>query len=433
MNRLVTIWLAKSLRSTVRVSGKNGGSALPGLVVERVSPHFLEQMCDRLPLGVIVVTGTNGKTTTTRLLAHLLEGQGLRVLSNPSGSNLTRGVASTIVEHSTLTGQLQYDVAVFELDEAFSPQFTKLVRPKLLVALNVHRDQLDRYGEIDTTASLIARAAGHSAKVLVNGEDENLVEQIKHTRAESKVLRFTMSKELRASLVTEDMFANPHKNMTAQKGTSYAQLISTKKEQSGRQLLMAQVGDQLVDIELPLLGVHNAFNAVAALAAVRVTLPNINLESAAKVLTDFKPAFGRGESLSVNGHKVTVALIKNPSGFMQNLRTFVDVSVNKLLIVINDRYADGRDVSWLWDSDVSILKNFKGDIYLAGSRRYDIALRLKYEGIAYKVIDTDDAAVALRDLVDNKDGAHLLIMPTYTAMLTARKWLASQKGARDLW
>ncbi|HEV2412882.1 MAG TPA: MurT ligase domain-containing protein [Candidatus Saccharimonadales bacterium] len=433
MTRLPTIWLAKFLRVAVRLTGRNSGSALPGLVVEKISPDFLEQMCGRLPLGVVVVTGTNGKTTTTRLLTHLLSGQGLRVLSNPSGSNLTRGVVSTIIEHSTLAGRLEYDVAVFELDEAFSPHFTKIARPKLLIALNVHRDQLDRYGEIDSAASLIARAASHASKVLVNGEDDLLVEQIKHTRPESKILEFTMSTELRATLVTEDTFNIAKKQVHRMVMTSFAQLTGSTKKQQGRQVFDGVVGGDHVHVTLPLLGVHNAFNALAALAGLKIVLPKVNLADASAVLADFKPAFGRGESLTVKGHKVTVALIKNPSGFMQNLRTFVDPTVDKILIIINDRYADGRDVSWLWDTDVSNLRNFKGEIYLAGRRRYDIALRLKYEGITHHVIETSDAAEGLRTLVDTKGEAHLLIMPTYTAMLSARKWLADQKGVRDLW
>jgi len=146
------------------------------------------------------------------------------------------------------------------------------------------------------------------------------------------------------------------------------------------------------------------------------------------------PAFGRGETLQVGGHEVTVALVKNPAGFTQNITTFVNPTLGAICIIINDNYADGRDVSWLWDAQVTKLKTFEGPIFIAGSRRYDMALRLKYEGIKFEVLSGADVTTALKSLFARVDwSGHLLIVPTYTAMLTVRKWLGKKLGVRRIW
>jgi UDP-N-acetylmuramyl tripeptide synthase len=440
MSRPITsIWLAKSIRLAARLSG-NHGSALPGLVVERTTKSFLRKMLSDLPKGVVVITGTNGKTTTTRMLVHLLREQGLRVLSNPSGSNLTRGVISTVVEHSTAMGILPYDVAVFELDEAFSPIFTEMVHPKLFIALNVLRDQLDRYGEIDGTAQLIARAAKYADKVLVNAEDGLLAETIKSMRDPKTVYGYGMNDKLLPSLSTEaTLYASPTSaKKKHQINTSIPIVLDLADvkvmDELGQTIKVGMADKTSTTFKLSLLGIHNAFNATAALAAYSLICPEKSLQNAKDVFKDFKPAFGRGETVELDGKELTVSLIKNPSGFLQNLNTFVSPNIDAILIVINDKYADGRDVSWLWDTPIDKLKSYNGLIFVSGTRRYDMALRLKYEGIGYEVIDVEAPEEAVAKVIERaKSNAHLLIMPTYTAMVAIRHWLGAKLGVKHVW
>lgn len=424
MRRSGLIILSKALRRVLRVAGGHG-SALPGRIIERLDPKFLEHTLARLPQGVVVVTGTNGKTTTTHMLVRLLRAQGLKVLTNPSGSNLTRGIISTIVEHSTKTGVLPYDIAVLELDEAYAPLIAKQVPPKVLVALNVMRDQLDRYGELDTTAKLISSAAQYAECLVVNANDTLLMQK---TANHAKRYTFGLSSHLVSSLSSEaTLFA---KGKPAEEQKMNAKIVDFKSTES-TSLFQINLGDEQVKATLSLLGIHNAMNASAAMLTTKILQPAVAMKALAVELAHFSPAFGRGETVVLNSRDITVALVKNPSGFTQNLATFVKPQITTMLILINDDYADGRDVSWLWDVRIANLKDFKGKIYIGGYRRYDMALRLKYEGITYEVIDGEIPTVMQRVLDGSK--GHLLLIPTYTAMLAARKWLSARLGGKHIW
>jgi lipid II isoglutaminyl synthase (glutamine-hydrolysing) len=430
MKQKAVLSLAKIVRQALRLKGGHG-SALPGYLIEKVDRSFLPKMLAQLPLGVVVVTGTNGKTTTTHMLVELLRQNELRVLTNESGSNLTRGLISTIVERSTIRGKLPYDIAIFELDEAYAPKFTRMVAPELLVALNVMRDQLDRYGELDTTATFIGKAAADAKKVVVNGGDKLLMSKV---QGHKSLFTFGLIPTLRTQLSTEaNLYAEklPKKGQKERKLSAQITKISTTEE---KQIFEAEINDVKFTCGLPLLGVHNAMNALVAVLSAKVLLPKKNEQYLADELRKFQPAFGRGESLKVMGRELTVALIKNPSGFTQNIATFVRPSISAILIVINDNYADGRDVSWLWDADIANLKKFRGPIFVGGVRRFDMALCLKYQGISCEVIDSDKSAEMMRSVMQSdKWHDHLLVIPTYTAMLAIRKWLATQQGVKRIW
>lgn len=430
MKQLSLLLLAKSLRGIARLKGGHG-SALPGYVIEKLDRSFLPWMLGQLPLGVVVVTGTNGKTTTTRMLVQLLRDNELRVLTNASGSNLTRGLISTVIEHSTAKGKLPYDIAVFELDEAYAPIFASMVKPHVLVALNVLRDQLDRYGEIDTTASLIAKAGGHAKQVVANGNDPLLMSKL---QIHPVLHTFGLAHNLEGKLSSEANLYSASSGKSSQKAPHYdAEIVDIKSSEESQQIRAKIVGEQISGT-LPLLGTHNALNAVVAILATKTILPKVAAQMLIKNLEHFRPAFGRGESMKVQGRELTVALIKNPSGFTQNVNTFVRSSIDAILIVINDEYADGRDVSWLWDSHIAKLKEFKGVIYVGGTRRYDMALCLKYQGIEHQVIDAKSAGVTMRKVMrSSKWQRHLLVIPTYTAMLAVRKWLGVQQGVKHIW
>lgn len=426
--KIPTLLVAKFVRQLVRLRG-GSGSALPGYLVEKVDKTFLPEMLTQLPLGVVVVTGTNGKTTTTRMLVELLRQNELRVLTNESGSNLTRGLISTAIERSKLNGRLPYDIAVFELDEAYAPKFTAMISPKLLIALNVMRDQLDRYGELDTTANFIAKAAASAQTVIINGSDPLLMQKIV---SKTPLLTFGLAPAIQGELSSEtNLFS---KKRSIQQAESFTATIHEIKTADHNQKFTATINSELISCTLPLLGTHNAQNALVAILATKVILPQVDTANTASQLREYQPAFGRGESMTVLGRELTVALIKNPSGFTQNVATFVRSGIDAVLIVINDEYADGRDVSWLWDSNIEKLKLFRGHIFVGGTRRYDMALCLKYQGIACEVVDAEKPDQLMKNVLhSSKWHEHLLIIPTYTAMLSIRKWLAHKQGVKRIW
>lgn len=418
----------KLLRRLVRMAGGHG-SALPGLIVEHLDKRFLAHTLSGLPHGVAIITGTNGKTTTTHMLVQLLRRNGLKVLTNASGSNLTRGLISTVIEHSTYSGKLPYDIAVFELDEAFAPVFTRQVSPRILLALNVMRDQLDRYGEIDTTATLIAKAARQAGTIIINGNDTLLAEK---TKEHSSRLTFGLTPSLRGEVSSEaNLYAKKTEISTPE---AYSAEIVDFKTTDSVSKFVAVCRGKKITATIPLLGVHNTLNAIAAILTTKFILPDKDTQAIADGLKDFKAAFGRGETVKIGERELTVALIKNPSGFTQNVRTFVTKNIDAVCIVINDEYADGRDVSWLWDSQIDQLKKFAGIIFVGGKRRYDMALRLKYEGIAYKVVNEEQAGKMMQHVLGSESWSqHLLVIPTYTAMLSIRKWLGAQQGVKHIW
>lgn len=429
LRRTLLILFAKAARSLVRLKGGHG-SALPGLIVEKFDDNFLPAILNQLPQGVIVVTGTNGKTTTTRMIVHLLRAQGLSVITNHSGSNLNRGLISTLIEHCSITGRLEGDLAVFELDEAYARHFTKKVAPKLLVALNVMRDQLDRYGEIDITASYIAEAAEKAGMVLVNGNDTLLCSKI--TAVNKNTKKFGLSTQLQRQLASEATLYGKAQTVKSNQRELEARVTEVSSADTSQHIVFDIQGTK-VQADIALLGIHNALNVCVAIFTANLVTGQ-KLTALVRNLKDFKPAFGRGETLNIDQKEVTVALVKNPSGFTQNLTTFVNDKIDRILIVINDEYADGRDVSWLWDCNIEPLKTFTGTIYVGGTRRFDIALCLKYQGINCEVVDTPEIEKMMKAVIhEAQPEEHLLIIPTYTAMLGVRKWIARQGGGKRIW
>ncbi len=384
------------------------GSALPGLVVEKVSPHFLRDTLTNLPYGVVVISGTNGKTTTTKIVVELLRAAGLKVFTNPSGSNFTRGIAS-VAALEMRRGRLDADIAVVELDEAHAVHFVRQVPPKYSLILNVLRDQLDRFGEIDTTAKLLAKVANQTTGTVVLNREDPLVAAITANRK----VYFGYSGSVATLFPNDD------------------ELYSTKKRSSASQPDATVTLDELDgstatfnigSSELLLRGAHNALNAAAALALVREILGDkFEADESLAALSQVQPAFGRGESFTINGQPLELILVKNPSGFRISLASQNDPNA-ATMIAINDQYADGRDMSWLWDVDFSKLSSVA---MISGVRAYDMALRLETSGINVGAVETDLTVAVDQFLTDRP----MQIYATYTAMLKIRKALKARRQA----
>lgn len=403
---------AKITQGGLHVLGKNGG-ALPGLIAERMSPRVLIDTLSRLPLGVVIITGTNGKTTTTKIITDILQQNGKRVLTNKMGSNFTRGIASVVVRESSATGKLPHDVAVLELDEAYAKKFAALMPPDYVVALNVMRDQLDRFGEIDTTANLIGSAMQRAQKgVIVNADDPRLTKIA--ASLDVPVHYYGVAEKLLDHFpADDDLLAVGTDTHTHASTKKVAVQLSDFKDQSVSYTFTKNVHETA---ELTLNGQYNFQNGAAALTAVQLLLPDVSPKQLVQQLASVKPAFGRGEILTVHGKEVEIILIKNPSGFRLALASFT--SPADTLIAINDNDPDGRDVSWLWD--VSFDSLIGSSVHTTGSRAYDMAVRLQYDNVPVgTVMPSLNAATK-----------HFMALPTdktkrifcnYTAMLAIRR------------
>jgi len=394
---------------------KNGGHALPGLVIERLFPNYVSSMLAQLPEGIVVITGTNGKTTTTKIVAQLLKANGKKVLTNPTGSNLVRGIASSLAQHANIFGRLKYDIAILEVDEATARRLVRLVKPRWVLALNVSRDQLDRYGEVDTIASYIGAAMEAAAEgVVTNARDPHLVRQAE--KSNKKTYYFGAATRL------SNFFPSDYE-LAAVDASKAAALkpLKTDVELSrfNGQKVEYNIGGKKYAATLQLSGQHNFLNGAAAFALCRRLLPGVKPEELIGELAKVSLAFGRGEKYRLkNGTEVELVLVKNPASFTQALLSYGREDTN-LMIAINDNIADGRDVSWLWDVDFSPLKGRNIKV-TSGKRAADMALRLSYDGIETQSIEPKLRA-ALNTLSDNT--GRKVVLSTYTAMLQLYRYL----------
>lgn len=475
----LTLALGHGARAASRLRG-SGGSAFPGLVMEKADPHFMARALAPLPYGVVLVSGTNGKTTTTRMVVELLRGQGLKVFTNPTGSNFTRGVVAALLGAMPLNGRLDADVAVLELDEAHATHFVRTVKPRAALLLNVMRDQLDRFGEIDYTASLLHKVArATTGTVVLNADDPRLAAPSFRADLRADVRGFAVSPQLRSVFLSDDelhdsldgcTLGQPKKDAEttpatesepateapldsvkepgqgepdtadspakpAEKPAQPLEIVATLEEMMGRHAVIDLAGHRHeVDFAIP--GAHNILNATAAMGLVKELLGERTDEqalaaSAAKVTA----AFGRGELLSIDGQEVELGLVKNPAGFRMSLLSAAAVRSQQpplIMIAINDQYADGRDMSWLWDVDFTPLKQ-AGVSIVTGVRATDMALRLSYDDVTVGKVEAD-LSQALAQLVKLSREQHrpIRILSTYTAMLELRSLLASYTDVEEV-
>ena len=411
------MWLGKLTLGVLRLLGRRG-NALPGLVVEKVFPRYLATALARLPQGVVVVTGTNGKTTTTKMVATLL-GEKYRVLTNDTGSNFVRGAITATVEHANWTGRLPYDVAVFELDEAWAVRFVQRVAPQHCLLLNVMRDQLDRFGEIDTTARLLGKvAAATTGHVVLNRDDERVAALAAGTTA--AVSYYGVSPELRELFPNDEELYGGPVSVSSLPAVVELQTLPSPAHPAATMRFTGPTGTAADpagtehDVVLRAEGPHNAQNACGA-AALGLAL-GLSVDTVLTGLAKVSPAFGRGQSFQVDDRRVVLQLVKNPAGFRQTLRTLDAAVPDAVVVAINDDYADGRDVSWLWDVDFAALAPLPSRRSTAGTRAADMAVRLRYDDVEVDEIEPD-LEKAVRSAVRSVPaGGYVVVFSTYTAM-----------------
>ncbi len=421
MTKPYTVLAGKTVRYIARLRG--GGSALPGLFVEKIDRSFVSDTLANLPHGVVLVSGTNGKTTTTKMVVSLLESQGLRVFTNRTGSNFVRGVAAALLAEVDTRGVLDADVAVLELDEAHAVKFVELVKPRYALLLNVMRDQLDRFGEIDTTAAMLHAIARATTEAVVINRDDPRIGSPQFTKDIGVPTRsFGVDPTLRTQFPSDDDFHSDN-NPAAPPSTAIRHDDTSLVSFTGQRATIAFNGaDHTVDLQLN--GIYNVLNAVGAVALCRLVMADkLDTDAMLDSLAQVTPAFGRGETIMVDNQPVQLVLVKNPSGFRLGLESF-DPTGTATMIAINDNYADGRDMSWLWDVSFDRLQEH-GVAELSGVRAYDMALRLQYDDITISHIDTS-LSRSLEHFLKNNANMPKRIYCTYTAMLALRRELAKK-------
>ncbi|MBI4036104.1 DUF1727 domain-containing protein [Candidatus Daviesbacteria bacterium] len=427
------ILLGKTIAYFTKFFNLGGGSAAPGLYALKLEPNLVEKLSSNIPKN-IVITGTNGKTTTSKMLAHFAKNSGLKVIRNHTGSNLERGIASTLISNYTLhprpylrsseaSSAYTLDLGIWELDEAAFNSVAPKLKPEIVVFLNVFRDQLDRYGEVDSMVKKwcqTLKTLDPKTLVLVNGDDANTAELKKCFTG--KVQKFGV----KGLKITGE--ATEHQQGKGKLDYEARNIKFTGLKNSNFSLL---THNSTLLTRLPVPGLYHIYDFLASFAA------GVNLGLAPKQiissLKSYSPAFGRVEKLPF-GH---IFLIKNPAGATQVFETITpNIKPNDtLLLALNDNLADGTDVSWIWDAKFEKLRttNYKLQTICSGARAYDLANRLKYAGFdPEKIIIEPELNKAFKQARRNQKG-HLFILPTYTAMLELQSILVKAGIKKHYW
>jgi lipid II isoglutaminyl synthase (glutamine-hydrolysing) len=411
---------------------RGGGSALPGLVAERVDPRFLAHALADVRGGIVVVSGTNGKTTTTKMLVAVLRAHGRTVFTNPTGSNFTRGVISSMLGELPLGGRLCADLAVLELDEAHALKFAATVRPTHALLLNVARDQLDRFAEIDHTAQLLASLAEQTTTGVVLNLDDSFIARIRDRVADGVgVTWFGVDASIADRLPElQEQDVRSDDDFTPPTPGPDDGLLKPADERVFS-IVFGENGSRSVGpLELQQRGLAAMINATAATTAARALLGDeFDPTKAAEALRAVTPPFGRGEVVMVDGQPLELVLVKNPAGFTVALGTYGTTPV-ATMVAINDNYADGRDVSWLYDVSFESMRD-RGVSLTSGVRGYDMALRLQYDDVPVAAVETD-LDRALDAFLDRHPDEPKRIFCTYTAMMALRRTLAARYDLPDI-
>jgi lipid II isoglutaminyl synthase (glutamine-hydrolysing) len=456
------ILVSRSARFASRTLKTGGGSTVPGVVARRVDPKVLTKLSRRLRLGSVAITGTNGKTTTTRMVSRVLKTAGIRAVNNSTGANLVTGVTASLVSDSGLAGAPSSEIGLFEVDEASVPKVAAEAEVEVLAVLNLFRDQLDRYGELAYTGKVIASAFGdlpQGGSVVLNADDP-LVASLGRSAARpvfygvdepsldtGRLQHVADSKDCPVcgtALVYESVYMGHvgvydchHCDFSRPILAYRASRVRLRGASGSEFQLSTPKGEAHVKTGLP--GLYNVYNALAA--AVVAGEAGVGLAEISRGLREFGGAFGRVERIMAGDREAFLLLIKNPVGFNEILRTFVTgAEAKNVLIAINDNDADGRDVSWLWDVDFEMLADAREEgkteaapFTVSGTRAQDMAVRLKYAELPVGPVIPDRKQAIESALAATPPGETLYVLPTYTAMLEIRHTLSELGYTHPFW
>ncbi len=447
---------ASAARRAGRLSqklGRGGGTTLPGLLLNRLRPEATAEMARSVPGGVILVSGTNGKTTTARLVRAALDATGAKVVANTAGSNLERGVATALLHADGA------EIGLFEVDEAALPGLMGQTQPRAITLMNLFRDQLDRYGELEHLVDRWREAVAglDPATVVIYNADDPAVAEIAATHPNTVSYgiedpRVGRERLPHAADTTDcrqcgaplhyDMITIAHlgrwacRECGSARGQPDVRATRVELHGLGGQRLAMATPQGPIELSLRLPGMHNSYNAIAATATAAAL--GLGSESIGPALAKREAAFGRAERTQISKIRVTTLLAKNPAGANENIRTMLlEDHPLHLLVLLNDRTADGQDVSWIWDVDYELLleNNRLESLTLGGDRAYDMALRFRYGGFdpdRMSVVPSVSAALDAALRTSGSDG-DLYVLPTYTALLEFQAVLADRGFVPAFW
>lgn len=433
----LSVGAAKTVTSLVRLFRLGAASVLPGSIARRIQPQALSLLFTQVRRGVILIVGTNGKTTTSLLLRTILERQGWRIAHNATGANLINGLVTALMEHTNLIGQLDADYAILEVDENVLPLVLHECQPQFILGLNLFRDQLDRYGEVDTISQrwqkAIAPLPTHTT-VILNADDPTLCHLGQQLPQNVRFFGLTEPDVYLEEIphAVDSIYCPSCGHPLDYKGVYLSHLGDYNCPNCGFSKSPLAVNSQ----EWPqiLIGIYNKYNTLAAgLVALEM---EIDRDVIYDTIKNFRAAFGRAEELVVKGKNVRILLSKNPVGMNETIRAVHDIQkqggASTKLVVLNDRTPDGTDVSWIWDVDTEKLVALGGTIVVSGDRVYDMALRLRYsqsEGENNcKLIIKEDLQEAITTALEHTPPNETLhILPTYSAMLEVRGLLTGRQ------
>ncbi|MBI2431212.1 MAG: Mur ligase family protein [Candidatus Levybacteria bacterium] len=421
----ILVGIGKLISSVSRLLNLGHGSTWPGHVALLLNPKFIRQVLKNSRLKVILIAGTNGKTTTGKLIKTILEKAGYSVFQNEAGANLLNGIASTLIQNSTGLGKIEQDFAIFELDENSLPLLLNEITPDYLLLLNLFRDQLDRYGEVDTISRKWRKAIeqlSNGTILILNADDPQIA--YLQTDFKGKVLFFGLNDKSASTKSHQHAVDSVYCLNCGSKLTYKTIYFSHLGDWKCTNCSLARPGLAEAFSFYPLSGVYNKYNTLAAVLLCRTI--GIDSKTINSALHEFSPAFGRQEILSVDGKNIQIFLSKNPTSFNESLRTVKKLKGKNILLVLNDRIPDGRDVSWIWDVDFENYISKIKHIFISGDKAYDMALRIKYAQISFEV-DGNLQKVMHKAIAQTYPTETLYILPTYSAMLEVRKILTGKK------
>lgn len=443
--------IGKLTAFAIKALGKTGATAAPGLYALKIDPILVKKLSGKIKYGSIIVSGTNGKTTTARLIFDLLSKR-FQIIHNRQGSNLLRGIASTLISASSLSGKISGNLGLWEVDEATLEEVVANTNAQMLVLLNLFRDQLDRYGEVDTIRAKwqkIIERLPKTVTLVLNTDDPGISYLARFFKGkiiffgvkdrQINLPKIASTADIRHCLVCQaplhyqtllsahmGHYRCPNCHLKRPMPHVSAQNLKFKPDFSTAAKLAVNGQSFTVNYNLP--GLYNVYNILAAVAAYNNF--QMNKSQLRKAIRKFAAAFGRFQKIKVKNKNVVIFLIKNPAGANEVLRTIATKDKISLLTILNDNFADGRDVSWIWDTNWEVIAPKTRNITVSGIRASDQALRLKYAGFKLdkKNIHRQISYSIKNSLAKLSNNDTLIVLPTYTALLEVQKSLAKLAG-----
>lgn len=433
-----------------------GATTMPGRVALKVKRNILSDLSK--DVKVIIVTGTNGKTTSCRIIEEGLKKAGKTYFINKSGANLITGITSSFIMNSTVTGKKKYDYAIVECDENAFREVSRYIHCDVVLVTNVFRDQLDRYGEVTHTLNAIKESVKNLLNAVICLDADCSLTYSMSREIPNKIVTFGVDvpfdENAKAPEISDAKYCIFCKNEYDYTYHTYGHLggfvckkcgysrpqpdFSVKSVEDLKQnysIVTADFNGDVNFVKINIGGAYNVYNAIGCAAGLSSL--GINNKTIISALETFNGAFGRMEQFSSGDNKINVILVKNPAGFSQTMNFIKSVEEDFTLILsLNDNAADGRDISWIWDVDFCSIfeKTNLKNLYVTGKRCYDMAVRVKYEGTGgrdIKIIENED----YNKLVDIavSQGNDVYIVPTYTSMMAMRPVIAKRLGGKEFW